>query len=245
MQRRALAFLALAVSAASGRAVAAPAPGEPAIAVRRIDETAGGRAGLRLTLSAEVAPDWRQANIAFLALRSAGWQTGVDTMKALGRDVDVALPELGCTMLVADLGRPEDRGFSDSWQRTRRSTKAVVCHDSGDPAQDLAARRRAGAVLLARAGTRDEVRPLANPATAHAGAYLPLRLYAGGEAAAGVEVVAQGPDGRSRVTRSDAHGIATVSLDAAGPWRIWFRAGDRVAELVFDVPSAGAQGGAR
>ncbi len=243
VRRRDLAFLGIALATMSGRAVAVPAAGEPAIEITRAD-SAAGRA-LRLTLSLEVAPSWREANVAFLALRSGGRQNAVDHAKALGRDVDVTVPELGCAMLVADLGRPEDRGFADSWQRTRRSTKAVLCRDSGEPAQDLAARRRAGAVLLARAGTRDEVRPLANPATTRPGADLPLKLYADGDAAAGVEVVAQGPDGTTTTVKSDAHGFATVSLTAAGPWRIWFRTGERVAELLFEVPGAGAQGGAR
>ena len=71
------------------------------------------------------------------------------------------------------------------------------------------------------------------------------QLYADGDAAAGVEVVAQGPGGTSTVTKSDAHGFATVSLTAAGPWRIWFRTGDRVAELLFEVPAGDLQGGAR
>ena len=243
LRRRDVAFLGLVLSTVTGRAVAVPTAGEPAIEITRAD-TAGGRA-LRLELSLEVAPSWREANVAFLALRSGGRQFAVDHAKALGRDVDVSVPDLGCAMLVADLGRPEDRGFADSWQRTRRSTKAVLCRDSGEPAQDLAARRRAGAVLLARAGTRDEVRPLANPATTRPGADLPLKLYADGDAAAGVEVVAQGPDGATTTVKSDAHGFVTVSLTAAGPWRIWFRTGDRVAELLFEVPSAGAQGGAR
>jgi hypothetical protein len=98
-------------------------------------------------------------------------------------------------------------------------------------------------VLLARAGTRDEVKPLANPATTRPGAELPLKLYADGDAAAGVEVVGQGPGGISSVTKSDAHGLAVVKLTAAGAWRIWFRTGDRVAELLFEVPAVGAQGG--
>lgn len=247
VRRRDLALLGLVLSAMTSRAVAVPAAGEPAIEITRADDSAGGSAALRLTLSPEVAPSWREANVAFLALRSGGRQSAVEHAKALGRDVDVTLPELGCALLVADLGRPEDRGFADSWRRTRRSTKAIVCRDGGEPAEDLAARRRAGAVLLARAGTRDEVRPLANPATARPGADLPLRLYADGDAAAGVEVMAQGPGGASHVTRSDAHGFATVALTAAGPWRIWFRAGgDRVAELLFEVPvTAPLRGGAR
>jgi hypothetical protein len=237
-------FLGLALSAFAGRVDAAPPAGKPAIEITAAAaETAGDRAAVRLTLSPELAPSWREANVGFLALRSAGRQSDVDRSKALGRDVEVSVPDLGCTLLVADLGRPEDRGFADSWRRTRRSVKAVVCRDSGEPAQDLAARRRAGALLLARAGTRDEVRPLASPATARPGADLPLRLYADGDAAAAVDVVAEGPHG-STVTRSDAHGFATVRLPVAGRWRIWFRAGDRVAELLFEVPAA-VTGGAR
>jgi hypothetical protein len=122
--------------------------------------------------------------------------------------------------------------------------RAVVCQDSGDPKSDLAARRRAGAILLAGAGTRDEVRPLANPATTRPGSSLPLRVFADGSPAAGVQVVAEGPDGASAVSTSDAHGVAVVSLPAAGAWRVHFRSGeDRIAELLFDVPPSQGTGG--
>jgi hypothetical protein len=92
---------------------------------------------------------------------------------------------------------------------------------------------------MARAGTRDEVRLLANPATARPGSDLPVRLYADGRKAAGVEVVAEGPGGLRSVTVSDAEGFAVIALPAAGPWRVHFRAGaDRAAELHFAVPEA-------
>jgi hypothetical protein len=92
---------------------------------------------------------------------------------------------------------------------------------------------------MARAGTRDEVRPMANPATTRPGSDLPVRVYADGREAAGVEVVAEGPGGISSVAVSDGQGFAVVGLPAAGPWRIHFLAGaDRVAELYFEVPEA-------
>ena len=186
-----------------------------------------------------MASAWEEANLGFLAVRSYGKQSGVDTAAARGRELDVALPAEGCSLLVADLGRPEDRGHTDSWRRSRRSLKAVLCQDSGNPAADLDARRRAASVFLAKAGTRDEVRPLANPATTRPGCDLPVRLYADGHPAAGVRAVAEGPDGATSVGVSDAHGFAVVSLPVAGAWRVYFRTGeDRIAELLFDVLDA-------
>jgi hypothetical protein len=200
---------------------------------------------VRLTLSAAIAPSWQEANVAFIVLRSYGRQKGVETAAARGRELDVALPGSGCSLLVADLGRGEDRGFADSWRRSLRSVKAVLCQDRGDPAIDLESRRRAAAVFMARAGTRDEVRPLANPATTRPGSDLPLRLYADGRLATGVEVIAEGPRGAASRAVSDANGFASVSLSAAGPWRVYFRPGeDRVAELLFDVPEPWREGGA-
>ena len=235
MRRGSLALMGLAVLASAAGAL--PGAGEAAIEIAPVEAKAAAGRGVRLTLSADVAPSWREANVGFTALRSPGLQKSLDTAAAAGRELEVALPAAGCALLVADLGRPEDRGFSDSWRRSRRSVKAVLCQDAGDPAADLAARRRSAALLMARAGTRDEVRPLANPATTRPGADLPLRLYADGDVAAGVEVVAEGPGGTSTVTRSDAHGFAAVALPAAGRWRIHFRpAPDRVAELLFEVP---------
>jgi hypothetical protein len=227
--------LALATTAA---AAAAPAL-RPAIALGRVEETAGGRASVRLTVSPELAPSWREANVGFLALRAAEAQRRIDAAVASGNELEVPLPASGCALLFGDLGRPEDRGRADSWRRSRRSVKAVLCRDGGDAAADLAARRAAGALLMARAGTRDEVRLLANPATTRPGSDLPVRLYADGRVAPGVELVAEGPGGLTSVVSSDGQGFAVVALPVAGPWRIHFRAGgERGAELHFVVPAA-------
>ena len=241
---RDVARLGLALLACAGPALARS--DEAAIEITRVaTKSLGGGSVLRLRLSEEVAPAWKEANVGFLVVRSYGKQDGVETIGAQGRELDLALPVEGCSLLVADLGRPEDRGHADSWRRSRRSVKAVLCQDSGDPAKDLAARRRAGSIFLASAGTRDEVRPLANPATTMPGCVLPVRLFADGHPAAGVEVVAEGPGGASNVALSDAHGLAVVSLGAAGAWRVFFRSGEgRIAELLFEMP-APLGGGAR
>ena len=224
------------IARAAGAAVAPDA--EPAVALGRVDAAATGGATVRLTLSPDVAPSWREANVGILAVRSAELQSRLDVSSA-GPALEVPLPSSGCALLFADLGRPEDRGFADSWRRSRRSVKAVVCRDGGNAPADLAARRHAASLLIARAGTRDEVRPLANPATTRPGRDLPVRVYADGREAAGVRVVAQGPGGLSSAATSDAHGFAIVPLPVAGAWRIHFRAGpDRVAELLFEVPEA-------
>lgn len=243
MGARYLAWLGLVLLADPGRAL--PVPGGPAIEITMsLAKAAGGGAAVRLTLSGDVAAAWSEANVAFLALRREGGQSGVDTAAAKGRTLDLALPASGCSLLVADLGRREDRGHADSWRRTVHSVKAVLCPDGGDPAADLAARRRAAEIFLASAGTRDEVRPLANPATTRPGSDLPLRLYADGRPAAGAEVLAVGPAGAASRALADAHGFAVVPLPAAGSWRVYFRPGaDRLAELLFDVPARRAGGG--
>jgi hypothetical protein len=227
---RLLASLGLALTA-----IAAHAAGEARQAItltRGETATAAGAPTVRLALSPEIAPSWREANVGFLALRSADAQRRLDA-SAAGAELEVPLPVSGCALLIGDLGRPEDRGHADSWRRSRHSVKAVLC----DRDADLRARRRAGALLMARAGTRDEVRLLANPATARPGSDLPVRLYADGRKAAGVEVIAEGPGGLRNVARSDGEGFAVLALPAAGPWRVHFRAGgDRAAELHFTVP---------
>jgi hypothetical protein len=234
--RRAALGLALVATAAG----AALRESEPAIEVRRghADATAAARQGavVRLALAPGLAPSWREANIGLLAVRSEGLQKRLDAT-SLGAELEVPVPQSGCALFVADLGRPEDRGFADSWRRSLRSVKAVFCSDDGAAGPDLDARRRSAALLMARAGTRDEVRPLANPATARPGSDLPLRVYADGREAAGVKVTAQAPDGAAREAVSDANGFVTIALPLAGPWRIHFRAAeDRVAELLFEVP---------
>jgi hypothetical protein len=245
---RDVALLGLALLASAGLALERPEAIERPEALERPDEAAieitrvgakspAGGGVLRLTLSATVASAWEEANLGFLAMRSYGKQSSIDTATARGRELDVALPAEGCSLLVADLGGPEDRGHADSWRRSRRSLKAVFCQDTGNPAADLTARRRAAAIFLASAGTRDEVRPLANPATTRPGCDLPLRLYADGRPAPGVRAVAEGPNGGTSGGVSDAHGFAVVSLPVAGAWRVYFRTGeDRIAELLFDVP---------
>jgi hypothetical protein len=244
MGRRFLVALGFALAASAGGAggaagAAAAREAGPAIALGRVEAPALARgATVRLTLSPEVAPSWAEANVGLLAVRSPGLQRRLDSSKA-GAELEVPLPDSGCALLFGDLGRPEDRGFADSWHRSRRSVKAVLCRDSGSPVIDLAARRRAASLLIAKAGTRDEVRPMANPATTRPGADLPVRVYADGRDAAGVRVVAEGPGGISSVATSDESGFAVVALPVAGPWRIHFRAGEqRVAELLFEVPEA-------
>ncbi len=245
MVARHAAWLGLALLASAGGGAVARLD-EPAFEITRVGAKSTAADGVvRLTLSAALAPAWADANVGFLALRGQGMQRSIDAGVARGRSLDVALPASGCALLVADLGRPEDRGHADSWRRSRRSVRAVLCQDGGDPSADLAARRQAGAILLAGSGTRDEVRPLANPATTRPGSSLPLRVFADGSPAAGARVVAEGPGGASNVTTSDAHGVAVVSLPAAGAWRVYFRSGeDRIAELLFDVPRAMVAGGA-
>jgi hypothetical protein len=244
MHARHAAWLGIALLTAVAQAAAA-SPDEPAFEISRVGaKSAEGGGVARLTLSAALAASWEEANVGFLALRSGGTQRSLDAASAHGRELDVALPVKGCSLLVADLGRSEDRGHPDSWRRSRRSVRAVFCQDTGDPSRDLAARGRAGALLLTGAGTRDEVRPLANPATTHPGSFLPLRVLADGSPAAGVPVTAEGPGGVSTVTTSDAHGVAVVSLTTAGAWRVYFHSAEgRIAELLFDVPSSQDAGG--
>jgi hypothetical protein len=223
------------VLAGTSAAGHADAQERPAITLSRADQASAGAAPtVRVALSPEIASSWREANVGFLAVRSAEVQQRLDA-SAAGVELEVPLPRAGCALFFADLGGPEDRGKADSWRRSRRSVKAVLCEADAD----LVARRRSGALLMARAGTRDEIRLLANPATSRPGSDLPLRLYADGRKAAGVEVVAEGPGGIRQVTTSDGAGFAVVALPVAGPWRIHFRAGaGREAELHFTVPAA-------
>jgi photosystem II stability/assembly factor-like uncharacterized protein len=81
-----------------------------------------------------------------------------------------------------------------------------------------------------------ELRAYANPALLRPGADLPLRAYLdqAPSPGAGIEVLA--PGGGVTVVRADASGFATVPITASGAWTIRYRAGERTAELRFEVP---------
>lgn len=193
-----------------------------------------------LQLDPDFAPSWRQVNAGRLVLRTPGLQRRLKAA-ADGERLAVEVGEDGCALLLIDLGPAYLKGRPDAWRQVTRATKILTCSTAGGAAEQLAARRAAGAMVTAKTGSRIELRPLANPALLRAGADLPLIAYLEGAAQAGVEVVAIAPDGSRRYRRTDAVGAAVVAIDLSGRWTIEYRqprrrGEDLAASLVFDVP---------
>jgi hypothetical protein len=186
---------------------------------------------LRLTLPAELGSAWSEVNIGRLRVRTANRQSALDRRRlSSSAALDVSVDARGCSLLQIDVGPPASRGYSDSWQRVTRCSKIATCGSSADRAD----RRRAGALLTAKTGSRIEIRPLFNPLELVPGSDLPVRLYFGGESVQTV-VTGVGPDGAHVQADSDRVGIAFLRIPRSGRWTLRFAHQGAVAELIFDV----------
>jgi hypothetical protein len=75
-----------------------------------------------------------------------------------------------------------------------------------------------------KSGQQVEIRPLIDPTFAAPPGVLPLRVYLQGEGVSGAVVRATHvPTGRTATVRTDAKGIAEVSVDKPGRWRLEVR----------------------
>ena len=199
------------------------------------------RSQVRLSLEASLAPSWKDVNIGRLVVQTPGRQRRLDLAplsKSRHLEADLAEARTECVLLIAELGPADTKGYSGSWQRITRVSKLMVCPPGRDP-DALAARRRAGAALTAKSGSRIEVRPLFNPATVRVGRDLAVALYQGGEPQSDAKVIAQGPGGRLLRGRTDTAGVAVIRIPASGTWTVSYSVdrGDAShrASFSFDV----------
>jgi hypothetical protein len=181
--------------------------------------------------------NFADANVGWFAVRlSGGTQEAVpvDKPDAHGA-VTYRFPVQGPAMLMLCAG-PKEPLREDSWQRVSHCTKMMVA--VGD-------RRRVDDDLdtTATTGLPIEVIPLISPFAATVGMELPARFKFLGRKQGNIEVAALRPDGSLDRQVTSPSGVANFELSQPGRWTIRFVRtepdGERVGELVFDVPEAG------
>lgn len=224
-------------------------------------------AALPLSLSegddGAVAPPWPAAQTRRFFLRSVAGQENRDTLAVQADDSSRALtPPLppGAALLALDLS--ESVGRLDLAQvRAHCPNRAAEGHASSTPSNGTVRVRQftscktvvrtpgsqsGGQLVSARSGLHGDIRPLIDPSAMQVGGDLPVMLLAGGGPQENVELTVHAPDGSVRSVRSAPEGMANVSIDRAGVWRMAFqialpaRAGDAewdlfTASLSFEV----------
>lgn len=194
------------------------------------------RQGYRLTLPRELGPSWQGVHVARLLVRIPGGAGSLarPPLPATS-ELEFEVTSPGCSLVQVDLGPSAAAAAPDAWQQVTHCSKVVVCADTGDGATDRRARLAAGEMLTAKSGSRIEIRPLFNPAVLVPGSALPVRLYSQGRAISGGVIEAFDAAGARQAATADRQGIAVLTLQHSGAWRLQFTHDGREAELAFDV----------
>ncbi|MCH7719997.1 MAG: DUF4198 domain-containing protein [Planctomycetes bacterium] len=208
-----------------------------------LSPTAGKPVEVRLNLP--TGENWADANVGAFFVRQGKEQWSVPIEPVAGGDVILLTFERpGTALVVLSVGRAEDRGFSDSWQRTPYCSKAVVRVQPGD--DQTGASATVGDGVTGKVGHKIEILPLAHPATLRVGDHLPVRVYYEGgkrkEVAVRAGVKKPGVDEAVAVNAmrpTDSVGTTWFELPHEGQWRLsWSEEVDGVthtAELVFEI----------
>ena len=228
----------------AAQVAAAPAASDqPIMQLSTLSPTAGEPIEVRLNLPG--GENWASANVGAFFVRQGKEQWSVPIEPVEGGEVILLTFERpGTALVVLSVGRAEDRGFSDSWQRTPFCSKAVVSVQPGD--KHPAARATVGDGVTGKVGHKIEILPLAHPGSLRVGDHLPVRVYLAGGKRRGVDVQADvnKPGVAEAITvnamrPTDSVGTTWFELAHHGQWRLhWSELIDGVshtAELVFEI----------
>ena len=234
--------MATALAVTAGGVPPESSPG-PLMQLSTLSPTAGVPVEVRLNLPG--GESWADANVGAFFVRQGKQQWSVPIEPVEGGDVILLTFERpGSALVVLSVGRAEDRGFSDSWQRTPYCCKAVVNVQPGD--DEAGAVATVGDGVTSKVGHKIEILPLAHPGALGIGDHLPVRVYLAGGKRKGVAV-------RAAVTKTgvadtialaamrptDSVGSTWFELAHEGRWRVsWSEVVDGVphtAELVFEI----------
>ncbi len=214
-----------------------------------LSATVGEPIKLRLHLPDKAG--WEEANIGRFVIRTHGVQQRIAPTSAPGTDfVEFTVAEPGVAMIILAAGPSEEKGKSDSWQRTTHCTKLFlrVRGDGVDDAQALSFSHDPG--QTAKVGLAIEVLPLVAPTALRVGYDLPVRVYFNNGSRKGVVVTAHRPDGSIERKTTDSVGSANFRITMPGRWIIRYEhvadGKTYVGDVVFEVPAgASAEGGER
>ena len=202
-----------------------------------LSATVGQPVKIRLTLPGEVR--WTEANIGRFVVRTHGVQRRVAPTPTAGTDfLEYTFLEPGSAMMILAAGPPQQKGKSDSWQRTTYCTKLFV-RVKADGADGDAAARDPG--QTAKAGTKIELLPLIAPTTLHVGDSLPVRAYFNAGSQKGVPVTAYRPDGSTEKKKTDSVGTTHFRINVPGKWIVRYEheadGTTYIGEVAFEVPA--------
>ena len=206
---------------------------------------------IRLYLDLPNGVGWDKANVGRCVMMTYALQRRIPTTPAPGKDyVECRGTQPGVAMIVTAAGPPEEKGRSDSWQRTTHCSKVYlrIAPDDRDGAATAPTDRGPGET--AKVGTKIEIRPLIAPTSLRVGDDLPARMYFNNDSQEGVSAMALRPDGTIERKTTDSVGSATFRITMPGRWIIRYEHNaegkDHVADVVFEVPAAkdteGAEG---
>lgn len=236
------------MAALVGAVTAAPpaSSDQPLMQLSTLSPTAGEPVEVRLNLP--TGENWANANVGAFFVRQGTEQWSVPIDPVAGGDVILlTFEQPGTALVVLSVGRAEDRGFSNSWQRTPYCSKAVVRIEPGN--DQAAASATVGDGVTGKVGHKIEILPLAHPGTLHVGDDLPVRVYFAGGKRKGVAIRADVK--RTGVAEAvtvnamrptDSVGTTWFELAHQGQWRLsWSEEVDGVthtAELVFEIAAS-------
>lgn len=187
---------------------------------------------------------WADASLTHFFARAIGTQENRDSVLSRGDDpsaLEWPAPEPGVLVVGADLAAREEaltgaqlralaglnaKGLADLAPEGAIDVRRVEC------AKAILRTGGGGSeVATSKTGQTAEIRPLMDPTRLTLPSDMAVRLYAGGSGASGARVTALHLDSGT-VARSDAdaQGIANITLDRAGRWRLEFHAPAREGE---------------
>jgi hypothetical protein len=182
---------------------------------------------------------WSDANVGRFDLRIDDRQETIDTAKVDPKTgLTYTFTQTGPAMFLFCAGPKVVPPVGALWEKVTHCTKTIV------NVTDAQNRSRETTVNVTHeAGLLYEVTPLVAPHQLEIGSEVPVQFSYREEELENFPVAALRPDGSiDHQTATGSHGIAHFQISQAGRWVIRFVKqepdGERVGELVFDVPEA-------
>lgn len=213
-----------------------PTPSPSPLRVNTLRPAVGDAVRLKLTLPG--GESWRDANVGQFIIRAAGEQQAIEpTPGAAHGEVELTFDHPGTALVATGLGAADQKGLSDSWQRTPFCAKMIfrVAPKAGEapPAMEH------DSGVTGKVGQKIEIVPLIDPTRLRPGDDLPVRVYWEGAKLVGIAVWASVGGAAPVRTITDDVGSARFHVDRAGAWTIRFEKDSDgvtyVAELMFEV----------
>jgi len=181
---------------------------------------------------------WADANIGRFDVRIDDRQESIDVSKADAKGgLTYTFSEVGPAMFLFCAGPKVVPAVGALWEKVTHCTKTIV------NVTDAQNRSRETTVNVTHeTGIPLEVTPMVAPIQLEVGSELPVQFGYKNEELENFPVAALRPDGSIDHQISRGYGIAHFQISQSGRWVIRFVKnepdGDRVGELVFDIPEA-------